>query len=262
MPAEGIREQLEFIELPMRSENMQNVYHALGAVGKHFDIPDEQWQKSVTDPLRAHDMPVNWKRAKLFRTKALTPMGNLTNLNTRCSREVVIFAPQCVVDSTLPAYQRRQDSWDADKLGPVPSLRGREVPEERPSLAHDFTFGHLSSDKENDTGPWISASFHCGTQLPCIKLAVKVEAKEEPREAHVYIFGTDLTRAEGVLPIEMHTGRTTDIEKYFYDHLASPQVQREQPQLCRPDLYEEILANKVTCIDVKLLGGPEDNTDI
>jgi len=113
MSIQGIREQLDPVELPIRSENMQNIYHALGAVGKHFDIPDEQWQKSVTDPLRAHGMPVNWKRAKHYRTKALTPMGNLTNL-----------------------------------------------------------------------------------------------------------------------------------------------------KLCRPDLYEEILANKVTCIDVKLLGGPEDNTDI
>ena len=252
MPLHGL------IESAMQSDNIKKVYSALRAVGDELNIPDEQWQQTVTDPLRADDTPVSWKRANPKKPE-VKPKGTL---RTERAREVVIFAPQCVVNSTLPVEQRLQDSWDADQQGPVPQSVDVEVPEKVPSAARDFTFGHLTVDKEAGTAPWIRATFHRGTQMPCIELKVDLGTSGQPRKGRVFIFGTNLTRAEGVLPIEMHTSRTPEIEEFVYDHMASPKTQREQPQLHRPELYKEILAKKVTCIDVKLLGGPNDTTDI
>lgn len=221
----------------MQSENIEKVYSALRAVGKELNIPDEQWQETVIDPVRERDTPANWKPKKPKKSKKPKVTIQKGNLHTHAAREVVIFAPQCAAVD-------------------------REGPEEIPSAARDITFGHLTIDREAGPAPWIRAIFHCGTQMPCIELKVDIGTPEEPRKGHVFIFGTNLTRAGGVLPIEMHTGRTAEIEEYAYDHMASPQIQLEQPQLCRPDLYEEIRAKKVTCIDVKLLGGPNDKTDI
>ena len=145
-PGSGVRTELEPIEMPLKSTNMEKVYSALRHIGKEFNIPDEQWE-TVTNPIRAHDEPVNWRLTKKNPSKPKGPKWD-GNLKTYATREVVIFAPQCVLDSTLPVEQRRQDFYHADQHEPAPQLTDHEIPEELPSVARDFTFGHMSVDKE------------------------------------------------------------------------------------------------------------------
>jgi hypothetical protein len=82
--------------MSLHSERMGNVYDALRAVGEEFGISDAQWLDTVTEPARAHDAPHNWVRED---TNGKLPKSNLY---TNSPREVVIFAPQVLLDSTQP----------------------------------------------------------------------------------------------------------------------------------------------------------------
>lgn len=69
----------------------------------------------------------------------------------------------------------------------------------------------------------------------------------------IYIFGTHLSRAEGVTPIELLTGRDASMKKYFRQKIGHK---------TRPELHERAFADCVTSVDVKLLGGRGDVYDV
>jgi len=129
-------------------------------------------------------------------------------------------------------------------------------------IARHFTFGRMSLGEEEGNSAWLKAKFCCGTQLPCIELEVNVGTQQASRKACILIFGTHLTRTEGVLPIAMETGKSSQLRQYFRDHVSNSEVKSKQPSPDRPDLAQAVEKHRVTCIDIKLLGGPGDTLDI